>query len=304
MAPAASPLVPWGQLLSGALGHHGREAHPGVSRGQPPAGSCLGKVTTRRAGAGEAGVLGEGSRWELSIRASPWLQARRSVIITPACELSVFRYPDGGASKNVPSVCWGRKVKMSQAARPAPPGQHRRSNKGGKTRAGPAESREMGNMGRAFGSGTKSPGGPPPLRRAASGLLWAGPRASAPPARRQLLGQRAPSGAVPVAPPVRARARPRSARLAVPRRAGQQPSSPSVAPTCPRAACPLGVAGAAPWVSTAHPGSDVAGRDFARLAQGCPPSVQTAPCRQLPSGGAENQNLRVPDTERALRAPV
>ena len=137
MAPAASPLVPWGQLLSGALGHHGREAHPGVSRGQPPAGSCLGKVTTRRAGAGEAGVLGEGSRWELSIRASPWLQARRSVIITPACELSVFRYPDGGASKNVPSVCWGRKVKMSQAARPAPPGQHRRSNKGGKTRWGP-----------------------------------------------------------------------------------------------------------------------------------------------------------------------
>lgn len=121
------------------------------------------------------------------------------------------------------------------------------------SRAGPAQSREMGNMGRAFGSGTKSPGGPPPLRRAASGLLWAGPRASAPPARRQLFGQRAPgsrsraapSGAVPVAPPVRARARPRSARLAVPRRAGQQPSSPSVAPTCPRAACPLGVAGAA-----------------------------------------------------------
>ena len=30
-----------------------------------------------------AGVLGEGSWWELSIRASPWLQARSSVIITP-----------------------------------------------------------------------------------------------------------------------------------------------------------------------------------------------------------------------------
>lgn len=40
------------------------------------------------------------------------------------------------------------------------------------------------------------------------------------------------------------------------------------------------------------------------FAEAVPLTLSGFSFRQPPSGGAENQNLRVPDTERALRAPV